>query len=508
MPDFQPDEIHDLEYGVRLRSVGVGGRAGEIRQGLAAGRPVRDAAPGALPDMFVDEGVPGDAAAILGAAADGAGMRQELSLPIDDLTSPATPGTGTRADQQTPHLEVTVDAPDEGEGQVLLEVDETGVVRWHVSEVAATGGGTDRAGAVQTFRVPVEQVDVSDELGERGVLGFGVRKVLHLIRFPVQSAAALIGELAVAWWERSRRPYGLALSTPDTFGEPISGDGVVTGRLAELADKPFLLLVHGTFSRGRSAFHGLAQDTDLLGELHHRYDGRVLVFDHPTLHVDPEANARWLLDRLPDDRPLTFDVVTHSRGGLVARQFLAEPLARAAHRPTPVVRTLVHVATPNAGTTLASADRLESLLNTFTNVLSLFPDETVMVGVEGVLEVVKQIATGVLGGLDGLAAMDPGGPWLRALNQMPAAPGTTVHAITSDFEPGKSSLAVKALNLLADPLFGAANDLVVPTEGVYQAGAYVVKEPFVVPGANAVAHTTFFRDAEVRTQLARWLPKS
>jgi hypothetical protein len=505
MPDFQPDEIHDLEYGVHLRSVGVSGRADEVRPGPAAGRPVRDAAPGAWPDALADEGVPDDAAVILGAAVDEAEMRRELSLPVDDLTSSAAPGAGTRADEQRPHLEVTVDAPDEGEGQVLLEVDTTGVVRWHVPEVAETGRGTDRAGAVQIFRVPIEQVDVSAGPGDRGVLGFGVRKVLHLIRFPVQSAAALAGELAVAWWERWRCPYGLGLPTPDTFGEAINGDGVATSRLAELADKPFLLLIHGTFSRGRSAFHGLAQDTALLGELYRRYEGRVLLFDHPTLHVDPEANARWLLQRLPDDRPLTFDVVTHSRGGLVARQFLTEPLAGAAGRPAPVIRTLVHVATPNAGTTLASPDRLGSLLDAFTNLLSLLPDETVLVAVQGVLEVVKQIATGVVGGLDGLAAMDPGGARLRALNEMPAPPGTAVHAITSDFEPRNTSLAVKALDLLADPLFGTANDLVVPTEGVYRAGAYVVRDPFVVPSANAVAHTTFFRDAEVRNQLARWL---
>jgi hypothetical protein len=505
MPDFQPDEIHDLEYGVRLRSVGISGRADEVHPGPAAGQPVRDAEPGAWPDALADEGMPDDAAAILGAAADDAELRRELSLPVDDLISSAAPGAGTRADEQRPHLEVTVDAPDEGEGQVLLEVDGSGVVRWHVSEVAGTGLGTDRAGAVQTFRVPVEQIDVSAEPGERGVLGFGVRKVLHLVRFPVQSAAALAGGLAVGWWERRQRPYGLGLPTPDTFAEPINGDGVATGRLAELADKPFLLLVHGTFSRGRSAFHGLGQDTALLGELYRRYEGRVLLFDHPTLYVDPEANVRWFLKRLPDDRPLTFDVVTHSRGGLVARQFLTEPLARAVGRPAPVIRTLVHVATPNAGTTLASADRLGSLLDAFTNLLSLLPDETVLVAIQGVLEVVKQIATGVVGGLDGLTAMNPGGAWLRALNEMPAPRGTAVHAITSNFEPGNSSLAVKALDLLVDRLFGAANDLVVPTEGVYRAGAYVVTDPFMVPRANAVAHTTFFRDAEVRNQLSKWL---
>jgi hypothetical protein len=63
--------------------------------------------------------------------------------------------------------------------------------------------------------------------------------------------------------------------------------------------------VHGTFSRGRSAFGGIAADTELLVELDRRYEGRVLVFDHPTLHVSPEANVRWLLERLPEDRPMT-----------------------------------------------------------------------------------------------------------------------------------------------------------------------------------------------------------
>jgi hypothetical protein len=506
MPDFQPDDVHDLEYGVSFRSVGVAGYAGEVRRSPTAGQPVRDAEPGALPEVLAGDGVPDAAAVILGAAAEDAGMRRELSVPVDQLASSARPTGGTRSDPDTPHLEVQVEAPGRDEGQVLLEVDESGVVRWHLSETAATGQGTDRAGPVQTFRVPIEQVEIGGGGQTRGALGFGFRKVLHLIRFPVEWAAGRAGELAVGAWERRRRPYGLALTTPDTFANPIDGDGVATGRLADRADGPFLLLVHGTFSRGRSAFGGLAKDPDLLAELHRRYDGRVLVLDHPTLHTDPRANVRWLLDRLPPDRPVTLDVVAHSRGGLVARELGQDTLARAAGRPPPVIRTIVHVATPNAGTVLASRDRLESLLDTFTNLLSLFPEELFSTAIEGVLEVVKQVATGVLGGLDGLAAMDPDGPSLRDLNRVAAHSATAARAITSDFEPEQAPLAVRALDLVTDPLFGAANDLVVPTEGVYRAGAYSVDDPFVVPVRSAVSHTAFFRDAEVRRQLATWLP--
>jgi hypothetical protein len=508
MPDFQRDDVLDLEYGVRVRSVGVGGRVAEVQRGPADGRPVRDADPGPLDERLAADGLPEDAAAVLAGAAGDAGMRRQLTVPLDDLVSPATPSGATRGDDDTPHLEIDVPAPAEDEGQVVLEVDSTGVVHWHVSESAAAGGGTDRAGPVQTFRIPIEQVDVPTGRSDRGFLGYGLRKVLHVIRFPVEAVAAHAGELAVGWWERRQRPYGLGLVQPDTFTKAIDGDGVPTGRLAQLADKPFLLLIHGTFSRGRSGFRGIAADAELLKTLCTRYQDRVLVFDHPSVHLSPEANARWLLERLPDHRPLTLDVVTHSRGGLVARQLMEAAPAHATGRPAPVVRTLVHVATPNAGTTLASKDRLGDLLDVFSNLLSLLPDETVSVAVEGVLEVVKQVATGVLGGLDGLAAMDPEADSLRDLNDTASATGTRVHAVATDFKPSKGSLAIRALDLVVDPLFGLANDLVVPTEGVYKAGSYLVDEPFVVPASSQVTHTTFFRDADVRARLSGWLPGS
>lgn len=506
MADFQRDDELDLEYGVRLRAVQVAGTAGEVSRAPTAGTLVRDTEPGTLPEALNAAGQPAAAAAILGTAAEHVGMRRELTVPLADL-APRPAASADRGAGDAPHIELTVPAPDDDEGQVVLEIDDTGTARWHLSVTAASGVGTDRAGPVQTFRLPVEALDIpGTPAAERGILGFGLRKVLHVVRFPVETLAARGGELAVGWWESRHRPYGLDLVTPETVRSPLSRDPVSPARLDQLADKPFLLFVHGTFSRGRSAFDGLAVDTTGFDELCRRYDGRVLVFDHPTLHVDPDANIVWLLDRLPDRIPLIFDVVCHSRGGLVARQLSSTVLADGARRPVPVVRTLVHVATPNAGTVLASPQRWGTLLDVFTNLLALFPDSPGGLALEGVLEVVKQVATGVFGGLDGLAAMDPAGGYLRGLNQA-AVRGDAVYAVTSNFEPGGSaSLAVRALDLMADPVFGSDNDLVVPTDGVFRAGGYAASEPVVVPLASRISHSGYFADADVRRTIASWLP--
>ncbi|MER5381741.1 hypothetical protein ABT040_15875 [Streptomyces sp. NPDC002688] len=394
----------------------------------------------------------------------------------------------------------------------MLETDESGLVRWVVSETAAQGRGTDRLGldraeTVQTFRVFVEQFGVSTEERERGMVGFGVRKVLHVLRFPIEAAAGRVAEFAMGRWENKYRSYGLRLTNPSTFLAPAAGESVAAGQLAELADRPILMFVHGTFSQCHTGFHGIAEDQELLRELHQRYQDRVLVFDHPTVHVDPADNARWLLERLPADRPLTLDLVTHSRGGLVARQLGRHDVAAGAGRPAPSVRTLIHVATPNAGTVLADKQRLGDLLNVFTNLLSLFPDELVSSSLEVILEVVKHCATGALGGLDGLAAMDPASPSLRNLNSAAVPDTGQVRAMTSDFRPAEGAgPAIRALDVLVDRLFGASNDLVVPTEGVHRAGSYVVTDPLVIPSESAVAHSHFFRNEQVRRQLAQWLP--
>jgi hypothetical protein len=520
VPELERDNSLDLAYGVTIRSSGVGATVGDVRRAPAATAPVRGVEPGHLSASLAETD---DAAAVsagLGTAVEAAGMRQVLSVPLDDLTVAPTSPT-------TPYVEMSVPAADPDEGQVVMEVDQnTGLVRWHIDvDAAATAVGVAtgtplperdaevgpvRAGRQQTFRIPVEQAPVGEAAQQRGFLGIGIKTVLHLIRFPIEAAASAAGSAAIGWWEDKNRPHALDLVTPDTISQPLSTTGVSADRLAQLADKPFLLMVHGTFSTVRGGFDGLYSSPDgfQFAELYQRYEGRVLGFDHPTLHVSPEFNADWFLKRLPTDRPLTLDLLTHSRGGLVGRRIGESSLAGAAARPAPQIRTLVHVGTPNGGTILASPDRWTTLLDVFSNLFTLLPDEPVSATIQAVIELVKQLATGVFTGLSGLTAMDPKNPEVVALNQPGAAGlaiGGTVRAVASDFTPFQGPMKLDALNLLVDRFFGAGNDLVVPTLGVSDAGAYRVSDPYVAPEKSAVTHTTYFKDAGVRGKLGEWL---
>ncbi|MGW4897443.1 esterase/lipase family protein [Kitasatospora sp. NPDC004240] len=509
MPDFHRDDRKPIGHGVTLRSSAVNGRTGTVRRWATAVGPSRDTEPAELPEQLSRDGLPRPTAQLLGATTQEAGLRPILTVPLAGLTVPPTSGGRVRSTDRPPFVELEVPAPGPDEGQVLLEVDGTGVVRWVLPEPTADRVRAERTAGRQLFRIPVDQHTVPPADGEtdrtRGLAGFGFSKVVHLLRYPIEQTAGRSATYVMGRWEERHRPYDLRLTTPETFPSPANAQPMNAERLADLPDGPFLVFVHGTFSRCDAAFRALADDPALLTDLHRRYQGRVLTFDHPTVHLDPAANARWLLDRLPSGKPLTLDLVTHSRGGLVARQ-LAQPHPTAASRPAPNLRKLIHVATPNAGTVLASQKRLSNLLDVVTNLFALLPDTMGGAPLQVVLEVVKHCATGALGGLDGLTAMDPAAPDLTHLNAAGPPAADTVYAVSSDFKPGPDAgLPLRTLDLLVDRLFGTGNDLVVPTDGVARSGSYVVPNPMILPATDAVAHCDFFRDARVRHRLADWL---
>jgi hypothetical protein len=374
------------------------------------------------------------------------------------------------------------------------------VLRWHLPLTpSGQPEGADR-GTETVFRVPIAQIPVPAEPGapaDRGIVAVGVRKALHLLRFQLRTVGRVAGEALVTWWERRYRPYGLAIVGPDTLGNKIDNLAPSAAEWAMLAEGPALLLMHGTFDRARSAFHGLTHE--VLAQLHHGYGGRILAFDHPTLHVDPAANARQFIDTVPAGTRLTVDVLGHSRGGLVGRC-----LQRALDQhPSIAMRRMVHVATPNAGTPLVSGRRIEKFVDALTNVMSFFPDDTVAVPLEGIVEVVTQLAQGVRDGLDGLTAMDPDGAFLAGLDAPIGDPGGC-HAITTDYEP-RRGVPARALDAVMDLIFRTPNDLVVPTQGVYDARKYKVAEPLIVPADQMVSHNTFFGNHMVQQRLLDWL---
>ncbi|MEV7038326.1 alpha/beta hydrolase [Amycolatopsis sp. NPDC051061] len=496
MVNFSAGSAVDLGNGVRLRAVNVSGEARRAERARDTRAPAREAAAHAPQAYLRKAGTSAEVAELLGDALDSSEMRLHTTVGLPRLSArPGTPAIQTRgAAPSVPHLQLEVAAPARGdEGQVILEVDTaTGHARWHLPRIDTVDGR--RAAGKQRFDIPADRFGIGGAeagLARRGLVGFGISKVLHVLRFPVEFVAGQLAEWGIRWWEGRHRPHMLRTANPDGT----AGAAVDTDRLAQLGAGPYLVFVHGTFSTS-AAFTGLHAD---FAQWHAGYRGRLLLFDHPTVATTPAENARWLLDCLPDDRVSTVDVVTHSRGGLVARQLVRQPASDRIR-----MRRLVQVASPNAGTKLASPENLSSLVDAFTNLLSLIPDAAGGVALPGVFEVVKQLAVGALSDLDGLAAMDPADEALRALNDADAQMAA-VHAITSDYEPAEdASLAQRTLDTIVDALFASGNDLVVPFTGMSNAGKFVVADPFAVTEPS-VSHCGYFGDERVRTEIQRCL---
>jgi hypothetical protein len=168
------------------------------------------------------------------------------------------------------------------------------------------------------------------------------------------------------------------------------------------------------------------------------------------------------------------------------------------------------VGTPNAGTALADKAHLSQLLDRVTDLAQFIPDAGVTDVVGLVLSILKQLTVGAFGGLEGIMAMDPAGDYLRAFNTTPGS-SATYRAIASDYQPVRgSSLARVARNAGTDFVFQkAGNDLVVPTQGVYQVdgvAGFPVADPLVFAADAGVDHSSYFARPEVSAKLLEWLP--
>src|SRR4029450_603895 len=97
-------------------------------------------------------------------------------------------------------------------------------------------------------------------------------------------------------------------------------------------DGSALVLVHGTFSSTQGTFQKLwTHHPDLVDRLFRKYKGQVYALDHATLGRSPIENALVLVKSLRKGASL--DLVTHSRGGLVA-EVLAKVCADRKLEPT------------------------------------------------------------------------------------------------------------------------------------------------------------------------------
>lgn len=420
---------------------------------------------------------------------------------------------------ETEAISITTDAT---EDVVMLLQQESGalIIRRSESSDDARARGRRRAGATTVTRhfsmpdlFPEEEESApSLSRGSRGILSKVVRIVLVKVLGKVaqKAAAALVAAWERKTWEKkaAERPLGwvkVVFSSGQMNLQPVK----LTPSM--LAQGPCLLLIHGTFSNTTSCFGDLASSAAFVNWAQKHYGDQIFAFNHFTMSQTPEENARELLKGLPTKRH-DFDVITHSRGGLVLREtvFASGPSGAFA------ARNVVLVAAPNAGTPLATSKRWDEVLTLFANLGDLFP--AVGDAVSWVASTLKWIAGLVGDEIPGLASMNMNGDQIRRLEerQPPGAQGW--QALVSNYHPGKAEKWwLRLLDAGIDRFFQVANDLVVPTEGGWKlhGSSTIISAAHIGcfgPGGNLltdetgrVHHLNFFEQAEVVTFLSQAL---
>jgi hypothetical protein len=302
--------------------------------------------------------------------------------------------------------------------------------------------------------------------------------------------------------------------------EPVTAPGALT------ADKRILLLVHGTFSHGAMYEKALIDPAGPGKDFHAwartAYD-EILLFNHPTLAVPAWLNGTELA-RLFDGCVAQIDVICHSRGGLVVRWWLD------VLRPGRTKTRVVYVASPLAGTGLASPPRLTETLHYLANLAGFLGKLTDVVGDSmgwakifftvgaGLMQLVATVVRGAanLGIADAAVQLVPGllsmarmsnNSEIRQMRLM-SGPVDGRFGITSNYEPKGPGIALwryvteaksRLTDFGADVLFAAQNDLVVDTASMDD-----FQEQLRIPGArmcnfltSEVHHCSYF--AQQRT---------
>jgi hypothetical protein len=273
-----------------------------------------------------------------------------------------------------------------------------------------------------------------------------------------------------------------------------------------LEGKRSLLVVHGIFS----TTHGVLSQYPRteMEELVRRYEGRVIALDQLTVTRSPQENAQTLINALPPTGKFEFDILCHSRGGIVARTLAEQHVSR----PDCLFPRVFFVATPNAGSVLADAEHIMDMIDVFTNLLTSFPDGPVMYSIEIILGLIKLVALTAERHLPGLAAMSTTGYIATELNRATEPSMARYAAAASNYEPdprGDNSFFTGRIgNAIIDRVFrsgsrAVANDLVVPFEGVFASNghkSFPITDTVRFAPADHVWHTGFF--AQPRAQEA------
>jgi pimeloyl-ACP methyl ester carboxylesterase len=426
--------------------------------------------------------------------------------------------------------EVLLEVPSASdEFQYAIYQDEDGVVTFHFpTEVAANKSLTTRSATRE--KVFLYRVELRPVVGgppqqgvTRGIIGTLAKKLLKVVVGKITDYGAQYAAYGLVWaWEKNWRSF-------EGFHGGTTEDLLADRPLAftdwkSLDKQRSLLFIHGTTSSTSGAFAKLNKFADVSAQIYAAYGGRVVGFNHHTLTKTVVENVVDFYAQLAQfPGTYEFDVVTHSRGGLVARTLKeltpAEISSFAGNEwrvPTGVtvnIRRVVFVATPNNGTDLADANNIPGKLDRLATIVSLLPDSGTTIALGAVFSWAGTVAQGVFKGLPGLRDQSPGSDLLKALNTPVAAganPSADYFALQSNYTPS-GGLAKAILNAGVDRLFGKKqNDLIVPTLGVSEIDAAMLDDNrvkyFGQKDKDNVSHTDFFSRAETWKHILAHMP--
>jgi hypothetical protein len=354
-------------------------------------------------------------------------------------------------------------APTLPEGQVALQlVEKNGIRFWQV---------VSGEKAPRPLGIGARLIEGAATAGERGVMDI-LRVVgtwtLGTITGKKQS---LITALARQYDQDTVAEQRLLRIGPDGKCTPLESppwrwlDGAA---LPGQTDR-VLLFIHGTFSQTSVPVADFSPG--FLAWAGRTYRA-VLGFDHWTLSLTPEENAKLLWELLDPSLRAghRLDIVTHSRGGLVARAFV-ELLGHGE-----AVRRVIFVGTPNAGTNLANPKNWGTVADVLVN---LAPKGAPFAKLSGLLA--RLLIAGAEGRIPGLQAQNPSASgsndFLGRLQRPTTLPeGVSYAAVAASFEPEPGGFNPRQLlerveDVGADAFYGHANDLVVDTGSVWSVDA-------------------------------------
>jgi hypothetical protein len=359
------------------------------------------------------------------------------------------------------------------------------------------------------FSIPIPQ-STPEVQQRRGAVGklIKVAVLKGVGKLASKSMPALAKLCEAGIWKAQGLREGWKSVSPQALLAGKLPDANLPGAISTDPAKRNLLFIHGTFSNACSAFAALASARGSDGKTFFEgvrplYEDRIFAFDHFTVSRTPGENARALLDPLPKG-PAVFDVITHSRGGLVLRTLVEMAKSLGPNAIRFQLGRAVLVASPNDGTPLASPNRFEDFLNWLSNLIDMFPENPFTSAAGFVAEALAWLAHEVQVDIPGLAAMNSQGAVIHQLQSSSGPPPKAYSSLVSNFQPEKNVLT-RMLDVGVDLVFQTANDLVVPTEGGWlvdhpavqvipgdQIGCYGQDGNLPDPSDGGVTHVSFF----------------